>query len=145
MTQLNNFATFGGEAAQNITPRFDCQYVRCAVCVCLLKAIRSLFFYFTETNREKMYRIRRSAITIGRCTTASVRRVCSKRPPELPEEPTTCCMSGCANCVWIEYAERMKRALADSDSERVARMVMDKIQDPNMKAFLAMEFKSRRF
>lgn len=71
------------------------------------------------------------------------RSVCSKSPPDLPEEPTTCCMSGCANCVWIDYAEKVKNILADSDSDKVAQMILDKIQDPNMKVFLSMELKSK--
>ncbi|XP_008183487.1 oxidoreductase-like domain-containing protein 1 [Acyrthosiphon pisum] len=71
------------------------------------------------------------------------RKFCSKQPPELPEEPTTCCMSGCANCVWIEYADKVRSMLANSDSKQVSQMVLDKIQDPNMKAFLSMELKSK--
>lgn len=101
-------------------------------------------FYFPEL--EGMYYLTsRSSLVIGR-RTACLRRACSIRlPPELPEEPTTCCMSGCANCVWIEYAEQVKRVLADSDSKRVTQMVLDKIQDSNMKAFLSMELKLRHF
>lgn len=72
------------------------------------------------------------------------RRHCSKPPPKLPEEPTTCCMSGCANCVWIDYAEKVKNILADKDSKYIEQFVLEKIQDPNMKAFLSMEFKSKK-
>lgn len=74
-----------------------------------------------------------------------IRTASSKPPPKLPEEPTTCCMSGCANCVWIEYAEQVKSILAGSDSKQVSQMILDKIQDPNMKAFLSMELKSKGF
>jgi len=54
-------------------------------------------------------------------------------------------MSGCANCVWIEYAEQVKTLLADNESKKVVQQILDKIQDPNMKAFLSMELKSRDF
>ncbi|KAL5245200.1 hypothetical protein ACI65C_012610 [Semiaphis heraclei] len=74
-----------------------------------------------------------------------IRRFCLQQPPELPEEPMTCCMSGCANCVWIEYADKVRSILANSDNKQVSKMVLDKIQDPNMKAFLSMELKSKGF
>jgi len=54
-------------------------------------------------------------------------------------------MSGCANCVWIEYADKVRSVLANSDNKQVSQMVLDKIQDPNMKAFLSMELKLKGF
>ncbi|XP_017762882.1 PREDICTED: oxidoreductase-like domain-containing protein 1 [Eufriesea mexicana] len=58
-------------------------------------------------------------------------------------EPTNCCMSGCANCVWIEYAEKLSATLEKSDLD-VQKLIIDKVQDPNMKAFLSMELKFRK-
>ena len=51
-------------------------------------------------------------------------------------------MSGCANCVWIQYAEKLSATLKESDVD-VQKLIMDKIQDPNMKAFLSMELRFR--
>lgn len=59
----------------------------------------------------------------------------------LPEEPTTCCMSGCANCVWIKYAEEMSKIYADG-GEKAREIILSKVTDPNTKAFLMMELKS---
>ncbi|KAG8231035.1 hypothetical protein J437_LFUL010813 [Ladona fulva] len=56
------------------------------------------------------------------------------------EEPTTCCMSGCANCVWIQYAEELSKRYRDGGEK--AREAIMKISDPNMKAFLLTELKS---
>lgn len=93
-----------------------------------------------------MYLIPRSSLVVTCRRAACRKRFCSKSSPqELPEEPTTCCMSGCANCVWIEYAEKLKKLMADSDSKRVAQIIVDKIKDPNMKAFLSVELKSKGF
>lgn len=91
----------------------------------------------------------RSSVTIGRRRVTAYRSsnssASSEPPPELPEEPTTCCMSGCANCVWIEYAENVGKILRDGDGERAAKLILDKVRDPNMKAFLSAELKSRGF
>ncbi|CAD1468919.1 unnamed protein product, partial [Heterotrigona itama] len=57
-------------------------------------------------------------------------------------EPTNCCMSGCANCVWIQYAEKLSATLEKSDVD-MQKLILDKVQDPNMKAFLSMELRFR--
>uniref|UniRef100_A0A1B0BUN0 Oxidoreductase-like domain-containing protein n=1 Tax=Glossina palpalis gambiensis TaxID=67801 RepID=A0A1B0BUN0_9MUSC len=59
---------------------------------------------------------------------------------KLPPEPTTCCMSGCANCVWIEYAQTLVKLLK-GNSDKARDIVLSKIEDPNLKAFLAMELR----
>lgn len=75
------------------------------------------------------------------CRIVKHRKISSKSPPNLPEEPATCCMSGCANCVWIEYAEQVKNQLVNCDNDEIRKMVLDKVQDSNMKAFLSIELK----
>ncbi|KAI4482712.1 hypothetical protein M0804_008565 [Polistes exclamans] len=57
-------------------------------------------------------------------------------------EPTNCCMSGCTNCVWIQYVEKLSSKLEVSNMD-VQKEILEKIQDPNMKAFLSMELRCR--
>lgn len=56
---------------------------------------------------------------------------------KIPDAPTTCCMSGCANCVWIEYAEELLKIFKDGKKSR--EIILEKVSDPNMRAFLQME------
>ena len=58
-----------------------------------------------------------------------------KGPP--PEPPVNCCMSGCANCVWIVYAEELKNYYNDGGD--AAREALEKIENPSLKAFLKLE------
>uniref|UniRef100_A0A0B6Y0S8 Oxidoreductase-like domain-containing protein n=1 Tax=Arion vulgaris TaxID=1028688 RepID=A0A0B6Y0S8_9EUPU len=58
-----------------------------------------------------------------------------KGPP--PEPPITCCMSGCANCVWIKYAEELREYYKDG-GER-AKSALEKIEDPSLRAFVKLE------
>ncbi|KAF6214386.1 hypothetical protein GE061_009126 [Apolygus lucorum] len=60
---------------------------------------------------------------------------------QLPEEPTNCCMSGCANCVWIKYAEDLIKQF-DGGSDLARKMILEKVEDPNMRAFLEMELRT---
>lgn len=62
--------------------------------------------------------------------------------PKLPEEPTTCCMSGCANCVWLDYAEKLTEYYRDG-GERAIKEINDNITDTNIKAFLLHELRMR--
>lgn len=50
-------------------------------------------------------------------------------------------MSGCANCVWIEYADNLTSKLRGG-SELVREIIMKEVQDPNMRAFLEMELRN---
>nr|XP_008196621.1 PREDICTED: oxidoreductase-like domain-containing protein 1 isoform X2 [Tribolium castaneum] len=62
---------------------------------------------------------------------------------DFPEEPTTCCMSGCANCVWLEYAEKLSQMYKDGGEEAL-KQINEKVTDPNMKAFLLHELRMRK-
>ncbi|XP_058067222.1 oxidoreductase-like domain-containing protein 1 [Anopheles bellator] len=61
--------------------------------------------------------------------------------PELPPEPTTCCMSGCQNCVWIQYAAELTKIL-DDGGDAAREIVLQKITDPSLKMFLKMELQN---
>lgn len=59
---------------------------------------------------------------------------------KLPEEPTNCCMSGCSNCVWIQYAAELSKLMKDGDV-KAKKIIMERVKDPNLRAFLLMELK----
>ncbi|KAJ8915174.1 hypothetical protein NQ315_000427 [Exocentrus adspersus] len=63
---------------------------------------------------------------------------------EYPEEPTTCCMSGCSNCVWLDYAEKLSEYYRDR-GERAVKEINEKVTDPSIKAFLLHELRMRNF
>lgn len=56
----------------------------------------------------------------------------------LPEEPSHCCMSGCDNCVWIQYAEELNKIFKDG-GEKARKKILEKVSDPSMRAFLLSE------
>lgn len=60
-----------------------------------------------------------------------------KGPP--PEPPVDCCMSGCANCVWIQYAEELKKYFSESEGNAIMIEALEQIENPGLKMFLKME------
>ena len=56
-------------------------------------------------------------------------------------------MSGCANCVWLDYAEEMVKyyeALGKKmELSELLNTLDDNVDDPMVKAFLTMELKSK--
>ena len=61
--------------------------------------------------------------------------VAGKGPP--PEAPVHCCMSGCANCVWIAYAEALKDYYSDGGDS--AKLAIENIDNPSLKMFVKLE------
>lgn len=60
---------------------------------------------------------------------------------QIPSPPTTCCMSGCANCVYIAYAEEVTKIFSDG-GQLAKEIILENIDDPNMKCFLSMELRN---
>ena len=68
----------------------------------------------------------------------------AEAPPELP---TTCCNSGCSNCVWLDYADAMvafysARGQGVALNDLLATM-RSNVDDPMVKTFIEMELKSK--
>ena len=62
----------------------------------------------------------------------------SSKPPD-PPPPELCCMSGCTNCVWIEYAKELKEFSNNGESNQTIDEALKKIEDPSFRTFIKME------
>uniref|UniRef100_A0A0K2URP2 Oxidoreductaselike domain containing 1 [Microtus ochrogaster] n=2 Tax=Lepeophtheirus salmonis TaxID=72036 RepID=A0A0K2URP2_LEPSM len=71
----------------------------------------------------------------------------SKTLNSLPEAPTTCCMSGCHNCVWLDYAEDVIKHYNDLGLTLSYEKILDdidaKIDDSMMKSFIKLEIRMK--
>ena len=56
--------------------------------------------------------------------------------PPIPD-PNLCCGEGCANCIWILYAEELNKHL--KDKKKVITQIDKQIDDPSIKAFIIMQ------
>ena len=60
---------------------------------------------------------------------------------DLAPPTNLCCMSGCANCVWIQHAEKLIKHYQNSEESRqkIFNMIDKDIQDESLKAYLKFE------
>ena len=70
-------------------------------------------------------------------------------PADSPDPPSAamCCMSGCANCVWLDYADEMIKHFEAKGEHLKPQEILDlvdkNVEDPMVKAFVKMEIKSK--
>ncbi|CAF4492189.1 unnamed protein product [Rotaria sp. Silwood1] len=57
--------------------------------------------------------------------------------------PTTCCMSNCANCVWISFAEEIAQRYPHSSMEVIDDILKRYIDDQSFREFLEYEIQAR--
>jgi len=92
--------------------------------------------------------------TYGMITSSSKTRAslyCTSKsspPPDFPPDaPTTCCMSGCANCVWLDYAEEVSKYYelkgSNMSKEEIIKDIERQLSDPMLKAFILLELKMK--
>ena len=87
-------------------------------------------------------------IKIGTRATSNDSTDCNDTLLTKLEPPTNlCCMEGCVNCVWIEYVENMAKEYSRKnqilDIQEIIDQIENDISDPNLKAFIILEVKSK--
>ncbi|CAK1595783.1 unnamed protein product [Parnassius mnemosyne] len=60
----------------------------------------------------------------------------------IDDPPTACCRSGCANCVFIVWAEALASKMENAGPD-ITEKIMKMVDDPSMKAYLEMELRIR--
>ncbi|XP_052740150.1 oxidoreductase-like domain-containing protein 1 isoform X2 [Bicyclus anynana] len=65
-----------------------------------------------------------------------------KKNASIEEPPTACCQSGCANCVFIVWAETLASKMNNAGPE-IAEKIMKTVDDPSMRAYLELELRIR--
>lgn len=109
----------------------------------------------TSTSSCGLYNSTRSVATSHATSSSNNREVHTYNPPppprasshkeeddfEIPPPPTDCCMSGCANCVWVTYAEELAQIYKDGG--KASERVLEAIEDPSLKIFLSLELKEK--
>ena len=64
----------------------------------------------------------------------------NEKPPD-PPSAGLCCMSGCANCVWIMHAEELIKFYKKSGDakKKILELIDKEVEDESLKAYLKFE------
>ncbi|XP_050346441.1 uncharacterized protein LOC126770876 [Nymphalis io] len=65
-----------------------------------------------------------------------------RKSASIDEPPTACCRSGCANCVFIVWAEELATKFENAGPE-ITDKIMKQVDDPSMRAYLELELRMR--
>ncbi|CAG9534215.1 unnamed protein product [Cercopithifilaria johnstoni] len=69
----------------------------------------------------------------------TVHHSCVPEPPD----PATCCGSGCANCVWIEYVTELMRYHSDRPSHEILSEIDRAVSNIGLREFVKAEIRTR--
>ena len=110
----------------------------------LTRAINWTNYYYCSSSSNHPHQL------IKRFSATTLKLFCSKEdkgkdcPPEAPSA-SMCCMSGCANCVWLEHADEVVKYYSNKkgklDVDALLKQVEEQIEDEMMKAFIKTELK----
>ena len=82
---------------------------------------------------------------IKKCNSNSAGQDSSTSFPDAPSN--MCCMSGCANCVWLDYAEDMIKYYSEKGEKLDINVILQEVEaninDPMIKSFIKLELKSK--
>lgn len=98
--------------------------------------------FFLKMN--SLIKLSRKILLTHRQTMQSlqIRNLDDNKGPIKPE-PASCCGSGCQNCAWLQYADELLAYYQAQDAKQIGiKKIMEeieKIEDPNLKAYLKME------
>ena len=72
---------------------------------------------------------------------------CKNDNPPDPPSPGLCCMTGCANCVWIQHAEKLVKFYKKSGNakEKILEVIEKEVDDESLKAYLKFEINMMSF
>ncbi|VDN90902.1 unnamed protein product [Brugia pahangi] len=69
----------------------------------------------------------------------AIHHLCVPEPPD----PGACCASGCANCVWIEYATELMRYCRDRPLHEAMSEIDRVVPDIGVREFVKAEVRKR--
>lgn len=69
----------------------------------------------------------------------TVHQSCAPEPPD----PSMCCGSGCANCVWTEYATELMRYHNDCPSHAILNEIDRVVSNIGLREFVKAEIRAR--
>ena len=76
------------------------------------------------------------------CENSKIKLITSLTPPT-----NLCCMAGCVNCVWFEYADLLIQEYAKKEQTLkigdIFKEIDEDVEDPNIRAYIKLEIKSK--